>query len=221
MDESNSYSESELQLLLAALNDKDPGWFTIDEFDDLLSNLQALEALIWATSQNPLLWKWVVITAHATLQSVAVCKLTRTDGFGAMSGGIETEAEEFYKAEKDTLKDYEQFSLLSGKEEVANFPALMRRLGYKVPKSKPVPGEDPTNRALYWLHDFRSTYAHFPPVSFSVKASVLRSLVEVAVKVIRDQIEKGDWQRSPRISLNEVIPLLDSIKRRLGELSTD
>ena len=213
--DSNSHSDSGLQFLLDLLDEHDPRWLSTNEFDDLLANLQALEALIWATSKSPVLWKWVIIAAHTTLQSLAVCKLTRTDGFGAMSDAIEKKVAVFYSENKNTFHDEKEFSDLAAKQNMANLPVLMRRLGYDIPKDKGVLKEhDATNQALFWLHDFRSTYAHYPPVQLTLKASQVRYIVRIAVDIIDLEIRKDDWKRRTLITLDEVKPLLDSIQRR-------
>lgn len=215
MADSNSHSDSGLQFLLDLLDEHDPRWLSTNEFDDLLANLQALEALIWATSKSPVLWKWVIIAAHTTLQSLAVCKLTRTDGFGAMSDAIEKKVAVFYSENKNTFHDEKEFSDLAAKQNMANLPVLMRRLGYDIPKDKGVLKEhDATNQALFWLHDFRSTYAHYPPVQLTLKASQVRYIVRIAVDIIDLEIRKDDWKRRTLITLDEVKPLLDSIQRR-------
>ncbi len=216
MADINSDSGSGIQFLLDLLDENDPNWLSTNEFDDLLANLQALEALIWATSKSPVLWKWVIIAAHATLQSLAVCKLTRSDGFGAMNDAIEHKVYVFYSENKDTFHNEKEFLDLASKQNMANFPVLMRRLGYDIPKEKGVlKGHDAENQALFWLHDFRSTYAHYPPIQLTLKASQVRSIVRIAVDIIDLEIKKDDWKRRPLIALDEVIPILDGIQRRL------
>lgn len=218
MEDRNSHDKNDLQFVLDVLENNDLRWLSTNEFDDLLANLQALEALIWATSKSPVLWKWVIIAAHTTLQSLAVCKLTRTDGFGAKADDIEKKVAAFYEEKKDTFHNDEEFSKLAAKENMANFPTLMRRLGYDLPKQVDAQKEkDATNLALYWLHDFRSTYSHYPPVQLTLQASEVRNIVRIAVDVIASEINKGDWQRFPLITLDEVMPLLDSIQRRFED----
>ncbi len=181
----------------------------------MLANLQALEALIWATSKSPVLWKWVIIAAHTALQSLAVCKLTRTDGFGAMIDDIEKKVDVFYSENKNTFHNDKEFSDLAAKQNMANFPVLMRRLGYDIPKDKGVlKKHNAKNQALFWLHDFRSTYTHYPPVQLTLKASQVRKIVRIAVDIIDLEIKKDDWKRRPLITLDEVTPFLDSIQRR-------
>jgi hypothetical protein len=134
--DNSSNSDSGLQFLLDLLDENDASWLSTNEFDDLFANLQALEALIWATSKSPVLWKWVIIASHTTLQSLAVCKLTRTDGFGAMSDAIEKKVYAFYSENKDIFHNEMEFSDLASKQHLASFPVLMRRLGYDIPKDK-------------------------------------------------------------------------------------
>lgn len=213
--DSNSDSDNGLQFLIDLFDENDPNWLSTNEFDDLLANLQALEALIWATSKSSVLWKWVIIAAHATLQSLAVCKLTRTDGFGAMSDAIENKVYAFYSGNKDTFHNEKEFSDLASKQNMANFPVLMRRLGYDIPKDKGVlKWHDAENQALFWLHDFRSTYAHYPPIQLTLKASQVRSIVRIAINIIDLEVKKEDWKRRPLITLDEVTPILDGIQRR-------
>lgn len=98
----------------------------------------------------------------------------------------------------------------------------MRRLGYDVPKSDIFSEDhDVTNLALYFLHDFRSTYAHYPPVQMTLDASQVRNIVKIAVGVVSSEIHKDDWKRRPLITLDEITPLLDSIRRRLEEVEKD
>lgn len=218
MEDGNSHGDCGLQFLIDSLENDDPNWLSTNEFDDLFANLQALEALIWATSKRPILWKWVVIAAHTSLQSLAVCKLTRTDGFGAKNDDIEKKVGAFYADGKDTLHNYEEFEALAAKENMANFPTLMRRMGYDLPKPANVLKEqDATNLALYWLHDFRSTYSHYPPIQLTLEASQVRNIVRIAVDVLTSEVKKGDWKRRPLITLDEVTPLLDSIQRRFED----
>jgi hypothetical protein len=213
--DSNSDSDSGLQFLLDLLDENDPRWLSTNEFDDLFANLQALEALIWATSKSPVLWKWVIIAAHTTLQSLAVCKLTRTDGFGAMDDAIEKKVHAFYSENKDTFHNEKEFLDLASKQNMANLPVLMRRLGYDIPKNKDVLREhDAKNQAIFWLHDFRSTYTHYPPVQLTLEAAQVRSIVRIAVDIIDLEIKKDDWKRRPLINLDEVTPVLDRIQRR-------
>jgi hypothetical protein len=212
--DSNSYSDSGLQFLLDLFDENDPSWLSTNEFDDFFANLQALEALIWATSKSPVLWKWVIIAAHTTLQSLAVCKLTRTDGFGAMSDAIEKKVYAFYSENKDIFHNETEFSDLASKQHMASFPVLMRRLGYDIPKDKGILKEhDAKNQALFWLQDFRSTYAHYPPVQLTLQASHVRCIVRIVVDIIDLEIKKDDWKRRPLITLNEITPFLDSIQR--------
>lgn len=221
MEDGNSQQNSGLQFFLDLLRNDDPRWLSTNEFDDLLANLQALEALIWATSKKPVLWKWVIIAAHTTLQSLAICKLTRTDGFGAKRDDIEEEVADFYEDGKNTFDDNEEFSALAAKENMANFPTLMRRLGYDLPKPKDARLEnDATNLALFFLHDFRSTYAHYPPVQLTLVGSQVRDIVRIAVDVMELEFKKSDWKRRPLITLDEVTPLLASIRRRFEEIET-
>jgi hypothetical protein len=215
LEDSNSHSDSGLQFLLDLLDENDPSWLSTNEFDDLFANLQALEALIWATSKSPVLWKWVIIAAHSTLQSLAVCKLTRTDGFGAMTDAIEKKVCAFYSEKKDTFHNEKEFSELASKLHMANFPVLMRRLGYDIPKDKDVLKEhDAKNQAIFWLHDFRSTYTHYPPVQLTLEASQVRNIVRIAVDIIDLEIKKDDWKRRPLITLDEFTPVLESIQLR-------
>lgn len=216
--DSNSHSDSGLQSLLDLLDENDSSLLSTNEFDDFFANLQALEALIWATSKSPVLWKWVIIAAHTTLQSLAVCKLTRTDGFGAMSDAIENKVYAFYSERKNTFDNEKEFSDLASKLHMANFPVLMRRLGYDIPKDKGVlKKHDVENQALFWLHDFRSTYTHYPPVQLTLEASEVRSIVRIAVNIIDLEIKKGDWERRPLITIDEVKPILDGIQRRFED----
>ncbi|WP_439110083.1 hypothetical protein [Lentibacter sp.] len=218
MEKDNSNSNCGLQFLLDVLANDDPNWLSTNEFDDLLANLQALEALIWATSKRPVLWKWVIIASHTALQSLAVCKLTRTDGFGAKRHDIEKEIGAYYAAGKNTLNDYEEFESLASRQEMANFPTLMRRLGYDVPKPADASQErDSTNLALYLLHDFRTTYSHYPPIQLTLDASQVCAIVRISVDVLNSELNRGDWKRQPLITLDEVTPLLDSIKRRFED----
>lgn len=222
MEDDISHGNSDLQFLLDLLENDDPRWLSTNEFDDLLANLQALEALIWATSKSPVLWKWVIIAAHTTLQSLAVCKLTGTDGFGAKRDDIEEKVATFYAEGKDTFHNNEEFLELAAKENMANFPTLMRRLGYNLPKPDDARLEnDAKNLALFLLHDFRSTYAHYPPVQLTLVASQVRNIVWIAVDVVASEINKGDWKRRPLITCDEVTPLLDSIWRRFEEIEKD
>lgn len=219
MEDSGSQQNSGLQFVIDSLRNDDPRWLSTNEFDDFLANLQALEALIWATAKNPVLWKWVIISAHTTLQSLAICKLTRTDGFGAKSDSIEKKVTEFYAAGKNTLHDNEEFLALSSREHMANFPTLMRRLGYNLPKPEDAPVEtNDTNLALFFLHDFRSTYAHYPPVQLTLEASQVRNMVRISINVIDMELNSGNWKRLPLITIDEVKPLLDSIWRRFEEI---
>lgn len=218
MEKDNSHGNCGLQFLLDVLENDDPNWLSTNEFDDLLANLQALEALIWATSKSPVLWKWVIIAAHTALQSLAVCKLTRTDGFGAKRHDIEKKIGAYYEEGKNTLHDHEEFELLAARQEMANFPTLMRRLGYDLPKPDDASQErDSTNLALYLLHDFRTTYSHYPPIQLTLDASQVRAIVRIAVDVLTSELNKGDWKRRPLITLDEVTPLLDSIQRRFED----
>lgn len=219
MEKDNSHSNCELQFLLDVLANDDPNWLSTNEFDDLLANLQALEALIWATSKSPILWKWVIIAAHTALQSLAVCKLTRTDGFGAKRHDIEKGIGAYYEAGKNTLNDYEEFESLAARQEMANFPTLMRRLGYDVPKTldDALQERDSTNLALYFLHDFRTTYSHYPPIQLTLDALQVRAIVRISVDVLTSELNKGDWKRRPLITLDEVTPLLDSIQQRFED----
>ena len=215
MADSNSNIDSGLPFLLDLLDENDPRWLSTNEFEDFLANLQALEALIWATSKSPVLWKWVIIAAHTALQSLAVCKLTGTDGFGAMKDDIEKKVAVFYSEKKNTFHNYEEFSNLAAMQNMAPFPVLMRRLGYDIPKSKGVLKEhDAKNQALFWLHDFRSTYAHYPPVQLTLEATQVRSIVRIAVDIVDLEIKKDDWKRRPLITLDDVTPVLDSIQLR-------
>ncbi|MDA9980289.1 hypothetical protein N9E38_02495 [Yoonia sp.] len=222
MEDGNSHGDCGLKLLLDVLENDDPNWLSTNEFDDLLANLQALEALIWATSKSPVLWKWVIVAAHTTLQSLAVCKLTRTDGFGAKNDDIEKKIGTFYADGKSTLHNYEEFEALAAKENMANFPTLMRRLGYDLPKPEHVRKEqDATNLALYLLHDFRSTYSHYPPIQLTLEASRVRDIVRITVDILTSEFEKGGWKRRPLITLDEVTPLLASIRRRFEDFEKE
>ena len=214
MEKVNSYGECELQFLVDMLENDDPNWLRTNEFEDLLANLRALEALIWATSKSPVPWKWVIIAAHTALQSLAICKLTRTDGFGAKLDHIENKIGAFYEAGKNTFNDREEYEALAAKQEMANFPTLMRRLGYNMPKSDTASQEqDSTNLALYLLHDFRNTYSHYPPIQLSLNDSQVRAIVRTAVDVLTFELKKDDWKRRPLITLDEVTSLLASIQR--------
>lgn len=214
MKNSDPPSNSRLHFFLDLLDSDDPSWLSTNEFDDFLANLQALDALIWSTSKSPVLWKWVIIAVHATLQSLAVCKLTRTDGFGAMSDHIENKVAAFYKEKKDSFHNNEEFSKLAAKQNIANFPVLMRRLGYEVPKDRGDFTElDANNQALFWLHDFRSTYAHYPPIQLTLEVPQLRNIVRIAVNVIDLEVKKDDWKRRPLITLDEISAPLESIQR--------
>jgi hypothetical protein len=222
LENSNSHGDSGLQFLLSVLENGNSSWLSTNEFDDLLANLHALEALIWATSKSPVLWKWAIIAAHTTLQSLAVCKLTRTDGFGAMHDDIEKKGAAFYANGKETFHNEEEFSKLAAKQNIAYFPVLMRRLGYDLPKPKDVLKEnDATNLALFYLHDFRSTYIHYPPVQLMLEASQVRSIVRIAVDVIASEIKRDDWKRRPLITLDEITPVLGSIQRRFQEIQNE
>jgi hypothetical protein len=216
LEDSNSHNDKGLQFLLDLFDDNDPNWLSTNEFDDLLANLQALVALIGATSKSPVLWKWVIIAVHTSLQSLAVCKLTRTDGFGAMRDDIEKKVADFYSEKKNTFHNGKELSVLAAKQNIAPFPVLMRRLGYDIPKNKDgLKLHDTSNQALFWLHDFRSTYAHYPPIQLTLETSQVRSIVRIAFKVIDLEIKKDDWKRRPLITLDKVAPILDDIQRRI------
>ena len=211
-----------LRFLINVLENNDSRWLSTNEFDDLLANLQALEALIGAAIKSPVLWKWVIIAAHTTLQSLAVCKLTRTDGFGAMHKNTEDKVEKFYADGKNSFENDEEFTALEAEDHVASFLALMRGMGYNVPNFGNIPVEcDPTLLALCWLHKFRCTYIHFPPVQLTLPASEVRNIVRKAVDVVASEIEKDDWKRRPLITLDDVTPLLDSIQGRFQEVGDE
>ncbi len=219
MDDNNSRDDRGLKVLLDMWNNDDPRWFSTNEFDDLLANLHALDAMLEASARKPVLWKWVIIATHTTLQSLAVCKLTRTDGFGAKDDATEKQMAAFYEARKNTLDDYEEFSKLAADERIANFPVLMRRLGYDVPKSLNDADEnDIQSLALFFLHAYRSTYAHYPPGRMTLDAKVVRNIVKIAVGIISVEIHKDDWKRRPFIALENVTPILESIISNLRKI---
>jgi hypothetical protein len=76
---------------------------------------------------------------------------------------------------------------------------------------------DPTLRALCWLHEFRSTYIHYPPVQLTLEVSQIINIVRIAVEVIASEIDKDDWKRRPLITFDNVTPLLDCIRRRFQQ----
>ncbi len=216
MDKSIVPKVSELQALFNSLEEDSVNWLSTNEFDDFLANLQALEALIWSTAKSPILWKWVIIAAHTALQSLAVCKLTRTDGFGAMHINTEQKVKKFYAEGKNTFANYDEFVELASEDHVAALPHLMRRLGYNVPDLNDTNVErDPILLAICLLHKFRCTYIHYPPVQLTLSTSQVRSVVRITIDIITMEIEKGDWKRRPLITLDDVKPLLKSINTGL------
>lgn len=222
MEDSISQDDGGLQFLLSMLENNDPEFLSTNEFDDFLANLHALKALIWSTAENPVLWKWVIIAAHTTLQSLAVCKLTRSDGFGAMHRNTEAKINQFYADGKNTFDNDDDFTALAAEDHVASFPVLMARMGYAVPDWKDIHGaSDPTLKALSWLHRFRSTYIHYPPIQMTLEVSQVIKIVKIAVNVVSLEIEKGNWKRRPLITLDEVTPVLDSIRGRLQEVANE
>ena len=205
--------------VLETIFDNLPGWLSTNEFDDLLNNIKATEALLGLVKTNSALWKWVLLSSHASLQSLAVCKLTRTDGFGAMTDEIERQMQQFYQDKKDTFHNADDFAKLSSKQHVATFPVLMRRLGYKVPTKEGFQSE--TNlplRALYILHEHRNTFLHYPPISFSVKEADLVFLVKTTFSIISHELSLDNWKRRPLIVSCDIDPLLNAIDQHFADL---
>jgi len=218
----NLHGDSGLQILLSLLENESPDWLSTNEFDDFFANLRALDGLLWATSNSPALWKWVIIATHTTLQSLAVCKLTRTDGFGAMEEDVEKKIAAFYEYGKDTFHNHEEFSELAAKTNIAPFPILMRRLGYNLPNPKDsLKGVDDKLLALFYLHDFRNSYIHYPPIVLTLKASEVHRIVQISVEVIVSEIMRDDGKRRPLITIDDIEPVLDSIQRRFQEIGND
>lgn len=56
MDDNNSRDDRGLKVLLDMWNNDDPRWFSTNEFDDLLANLHALDAMLEASARKPVLW---------------------------------------------------------------------------------------------------------------------------------------------------------------------
>lgn len=139
-------------------------------------------------SRDPLYWKWAIIAAHGALSGACVCRLTRTDGSGALD-------KDSTKELRKSLTERQNDSSESDRElpplRVASLFELLRRLPNSLEVQVPRkfhPDLSGAARDFWFLNEWRSEFIHFKPESWHIEVDGLPSLVRQAVRKISDII---------------------------------
>jgi hypothetical protein len=155
-----------------------------DEFEDALLSVELVARLLPETEQEPLLWKWVILAIHNSLQGAMVCALSGTDGTGALSTKSQSKVLEWMEMQKGPHPEPQMalFGTLldraSDPERVRDGPAL-------------TPTDDEV-RDLERLHKLRRNFAHFTPKGWSIESAGLPRIVLVAVDAIERLMLQND-----------------------------
>ncbi len=204
-------------------------WLEFDEFIDVESSLLALLISIERLPVEPLLWKNILLNVHAALQGACVCILTRTDGGGALTVGAEAKYLKYLnngsaiaQAERNGVPTPDPLALPDMK--IQALPGLLRRLPEEVRKDLPKchiefeECSDTVTRDLYRLHNFRTTFSHFPVTSWLIEGSGLPRIVVVSLNLIEEIVCSDGWMRQNRFKDTRVLELISQTRLLLAKI---
>lgn len=147
------------------------GYLRTDERIDVISALSHCLCCVRKVEEDPLEWKWAIISLHNALQGSLVCTLSGTAGIGALTKKSRIKVLEWLektRSEPDPNRPKEWLADVKELYRRAKKPELMGE--YEGDPLRTTPAQDDSARRLNLLrHDFM----HFPPKGWSVELAGL------------------------------------------------
>jgi hypothetical protein len=153
-----------------------PECINYSELTDVIASVLLIAELIDDVSEQPLLWKWIILGAHSAIQGAMVCNLNGTSVTGALSD----------KSRAKVLKFLEHHE--AGEEPptewLATFEDLLDRI------------QDPkrADEGVVWmqtevqrsrmvsLHSLRNDFMHFKSMGWTIVADGLPEMIGTALE---------------------------------------
>lgn len=144
-----------------------------DEIEDVLSSLDLLALVMPLVNRQPSYWKWVIIAAHAGLQGAMVCALRDTSGVSVLEKDCAREMLKWLDTQKGEPPQ----------ERLADFRTLLARCRKtSCMDGQPLKLSNAQANDIKRLHkEFRNSFAHFIPTSWSIEKAGLPRIARAAV----------------------------------------
>lgn len=149
-------------------------YVTFDEIEDVLASVELIAQIAPLLGKSASYWKWVIVGAQNGLQGAMICVLAGTSGIEVLTA----------KSAKAVLGWHENSNGPYPSERVAEFDVLLNKcLNYlPEPLLKLRPKDEIDVRRLH--SEFRNTFAHFRPMSWSIEKAGLPRITKVALNCI-------------------------------------
>lgn len=147
-------------------------------FDERIDAINALEhtaETALTLQDNPLNWKWVIISLHNALQSALVCTLSGTAGVGALKNESTTKMLEWLEVTRFNPDEQMPDEWLADLKELyrrAKNPDFMHEFG-----GTPLSVSSQQDEDVKLLNQLRRNFVHFSPKGWSIETVGLPRIV--------------------------------------------
>ena len=152
-----------------------PQWLRFDEREDAINALEHAAETALTLEENPLNWKWVIISLHNALQGALVCTLSGTTGVGALTDRSMKKMLEWFEVSRNNANAQVPKARLADLMTLygrAKLPDLMKEFGGGPLQT--TKGQDDDVRLL---NSLRRNFAHFRPGGWSIETAGLPRVV--------------------------------------------
>jgi hypothetical protein len=201
---SENYSEDEPQ----------PGYWSTDPAEDVLSNLQALCFALGAARANSRAWKWAILAADMLVHSALMIFNSGSEGIGAL---VQKDRERMWSwldegsRQGEPAPEARRVENLYGLLELATGPHSFRG-------SPPLTLPAPVVAQVGKMHSaVRNDLTHFKPMLWSIKLADVPAWIAAALEISEAALTQPDTRwASEDGQEEELVHLLAVARRRLS-----
>ncbi|WP_234791118.1 hypothetical protein [Agrobacterium rubi] len=184
----------------------------MDEAEDVAGSIRHVLRAATFVNDDPLTWKWVVLTLHSALQGACVCHLTTTTApVGAVTERNASEWLTYFEASPTNP------NLRPPKTHLKGLPDLLLavRSSNSACDNSYTAGVEISESELNWLGHFhknmRNQFVHFEPMGWSIEVSGIPEIAKVVARIIgeilqikwasrhQDTVQREEMQRNLRV----------------------
>jgi hypothetical protein len=150
-------------------------WLRTDEVEEFIGALEFSAELLGSVSNDPMRWKWAIISLHNAFQGACVCALRGADTMGISVLDKESGAAMWHWLEVESRK---QGHGPPPKEKLAKTLELYNRVQRPDYLANPLKVDRDRDRRIRKLNSLRNEFIHFVPKGFSVELGGMPAIVE-------------------------------------------
>ena len=194
------------------------GYLRTDERIDVISALRHCLCCVRTVEEDPLEWKWAIISLHNAFQGSLVCTLSGTAGIGALTEKSRSEVLEWLEKTRSEIDPNRPEEWLANPKELYRRAKILELMDeYDGEPLSTTSAQDDSVRRLNLL---RRDFMHFPPKGWSVELaglphiflSVLDLIETLMCKHPANTLRLEDWQ------IAEIKSVLREMRKKLKPL---